>query len=300
MNTQYPTPMTGELPVGNEVKLMTVKSIDSCFGIIFADIITPTIEELRLPIFPRRVDNSTLDLPHNTKWTGWYSTLDLQNAMQNKYKVFPKVGFHFEKGTPLSKYVYLIFPRKPDPVETAYSVNATIYKLILITLYGRLGFTYVLYKAKIVNNKDIGDQILFNHWKLIPGYSITDYSLIKTGPYIDAKLIEIIKDTNDIPEIKIDKRKRGSLSSLPLAVHITATARYGIYKFKFIPNNPLIYTDTDYVILPKILDSNYIGKELGDMKLENKISKGIFIAKKLYAYKNTNNDVKIASAGINN
>jgi len=36
------------------------------------------------------------------------------------------------------------------------------------------------------------------------------------------------------------------------------------------------------------------------MKLENKISKGIFIAKKLYAYKNTNNEVKIASAGINN
>jgi len=300
MNSQYPTAMTGYLPVGNEVKLMSVKSIDSCFGIIFADIISPSIEELRVPILPRRVDNSTVDLPHNCQWSGWYSTVDLQNAIENKYKVFPKVGIHFEKGTPLSKYVEEIFPRKAEAVERGDSVNATIYKLLLNTLYGRLGMRSEFYKAKIVNNKDIGDHTLFNHWKVLHGYSNTEYSLIKTGPYIDGKLIEIIKNTTDIPEIKIDQRKRGSLSSLPLAVHITATARYGMSKYKNIPNNPMIYSDTDSVILPKILDSKYIGKELGQMKLENKISKGIFIAKKLYAYKNTNNEVKIASAGINN
>lgn len=29
------------------------------------------------------------------------------------------------------------------------------------------------YKAKIVNNKDIGDHTLFNQWKVMHGYSNT-------------------------------------------------------------------------------------------------------------------------------
>ena len=82
-------------------------------------------------------------------------------------------------------------------------------------------------------------------------------------------------------------------------MHITANARKMISKFKNIPNNPLIYSDTDSVFLPKELDSIFIGKNLGEMKLENIITKGIFLGKKLYAYRNIQNEVIIASAGIN-
>jgi hypothetical protein len=36
MNAQYPTAISTELPVGNKAKLISVKNIDDCFGIIYA------------------------------------------------------------------------------------------------------------------------------------------------------------------------------------------------------------------------------------------------------------------------
>lgn len=85
-----------------------------------------------------------------------------------------------------------------------------------------------------------------------------------------------------------------------MAVTITALARKLISVYKNIPNNPMVYSDTDSVILPKPLSKDVVGKELGKMKLENIIKEGIFIGKKLYAYKNNRDEVIIASAGINN
>ena len=61
----------------------------------------------------------------------------------------------------------------------------------------------------------------------------------------------------------------------------------------------MIYSDTDSVILPKALDTKYIGRDLGQLKLENEIKRGYFIGKKLYCYENINNEIIKASAGIN-
>ena len=93
MNSQYPAAMCQELPVGDIAKLMTVNDINSCFGIIYADIISPTVEELRVPILPRRLTNGIVDVPHNSKWSGWYSSVDLENARDNKYKIFDYLFF---------------------------------------------------------------------------------------------------------------------------------------------------------------------------------------------------------------
>jgi len=41
----------------------------------------------------------------------------------------------------------------------------------------------------------------------------------------------------------------------------------------------LIYTDTDSFVLSKDLNEKFIGKNLGQMKLENKIKEGIFAGK---------------------
>jgi len=46
-----------------------------------------------------------------------------------------------------------------------------------------------------------------------------------------------------------------------------------MHKFKNITDNPLIYTDTDSVVLSNALNEKFIGKNLGQMKLEIKLQK---------------------------
>ena len=58
-----------------------------------------------------------------------------------------------------------------------------------------------------------------------------------------------------------------------------------INEYKNLPNNPCIMIDTDSVVLLKKLEDKYVGRELGQMKLEHEIKHGIFIRKKLYAIK---------------
>jgi hypothetical protein len=84
-----------------------------------------------------------------------------------------------------------------------------MYKLLLNTLYGRMGMITEFYTAKIVKNEDIDKMIKYNLWNAINQYSNTNYSLVKTGKHTDSKLIEIIKEKDkDVPELKIDKKKK--------------------------------------------------------------------------------------------
>ena len=303
MNSQYPSAMIEDMLVGNTAIMKTVNNIDDCFGIIYADIVSPSIEDLRVPILPRKIASGLVDIPHKTKWSGWYSTIDLQTAIDNKYKVTPKLGIHFQKGKPFENFVKELYFKRLEAKENNNNVKSLMYKLLLNTLYGRMGMRSEFFTAKIIKKNEVESEVKYKVWNAIFDYSDTNYTLIKTGKHIDSKLIEIMKDSeneNDIPEFKIDQRKRGQFTSIATAVTITARARRAISMYKNIPNNPLIYNDTDSVILPFELDNEYVGKNLGKMKLENIIKKGIFIGKKLYAYINDSNKVIIAFAGINN
>jgi len=57
-------------------------------------------------------------------------------------------------------------------------------------------------------------------------------------------------------------------------------------------------SDTDSVVLTYPLPEHLIGKELGQLKLEHEIKKGIFIRKKLYCIINSKNEIIIKSSGI--
>lgn len=57
-------------------------------------------------------------------------------------------------------------------------------------------------------------------------------------------------------------------------------------------------SDTDSVVLPSPLPSQYIGEELGKLKLEQEIVEGIFIRKKFYYIKNINNQEIIRASGL--
>lgn len=130
-------------------------------------------------------------------------------------------------------------------------------------------------------------------------YNNTDHVLIKCGNFIDYKLLDILEmKKEEISEVNIHQKSRGTFSSIPIAVAITANARISISQFKNIPGNPLIYSDTDSAVLPLPLSDEFTGKLIGQMSLVNTIKEGFFIGAKLYCYVNIKNEVVIASAGI--
>jgi hypothetical protein len=103
---------------------------------------------------------------------------------------------------------------------------------------------------------------------------------------------------------KDELKKSGANKSrnVPSAVHIAAAissyARLIINDYKNIPGNPCVMSDTDSVVLTKPLPERLIGNEIGQMKLEQVVLKGIFIKKKLYCIINSNKKEIIKSSGI--
>lgn len=70
-------------------------------------------------------------------------------------------------------------------------------------------------------------------------------------------------------------------------------------KFKNIPSNRCLYSDTDSIVLENTLSPSFVdSNKLGMMKLEHIITEGYFISKKVYAFKNTKGEIIIKSKGI--
>ena len=55
------------------------------------------------------------------------------------------------------------------------------------------------------------------------------------------------------------------------------------FAFPYNPNYKLYYSDTDCAVLNTLLPAELVGPGLGQMKLEHVITKGIFLAPKVYA-----------------
>jgi hypothetical protein len=85
-------------------------------------------------------------------------------------------------------------------------------------------------------------------------------------------------------------KQRGIPSAIQIAAAISAYSQIEI--FKKLPNNKLLYHDTDSLLMEKELDNKYINpNKLGYLKLEHIIKEGYFISPKLYAFINTNNEL---------
>jgi len=169
-------------------------------------------------------------------------------------------------------------------------------KLMLNSLYGKFGMKDIVNKMKIINKSD--------HDKFIKTYNYTilteldnDKLLVKYSGKINEKLRLLYKAGSSPNPINGLFKSRGNPSSVHIAAAIAGYSRVLINKYKNIPNNPLTYTDTDSIVLPKPLDSKYISTNLGDMKLEYSFIRGIFIRKKYYGLLLKDNTEIIKSSG---
>ena len=118
-----------------------------------------------------------------------------------------------------------------------------ISKLFLNSLYGRFGMSPVLENTIISESKEPSNTAI---------------------PEIEIQTQEVIGD---------DTRLN---ISIPIAAAITAHSRIIINHYKCIPDNTLFYSDTDSVVLQNPIPDNLVNNELGGMKLEYKVKRGVF------------------------
>ena len=295
MNSQYPNAMLNDMPVGNPT-LSTDKNLENYFGFVYGEITAPDLNRLRIPYIQMRDDKTGDVTCPRGKFKRMIFSEEIKEAMKDGYSINVEYGYKFERGKDLFKdYVLTMYNIKKttsDPVEKQLS------KLLLNSLYGKFGMKDIISTMKIVDFKDTL-KITKNYNYSIFAELGNDKILIKYSSRLEESLRKLLKDSDNKLNVNNGlSRNRGVPSAVQISAAISAYARMSINKFKNIPGNPCVMSDTDSVVLTKALPSNCVGKELGQMKLEYKIVEGIFIRKKLYALKTDDNKEIIKASGV--
>lgn len=196
-----------------------------------------------------------------------YFSEELIYARDLGYKIIPLRGYLFEKKpSPFESFVSSLFGRRQEAKKTGNEAMAYVYKILMNSLYGRFGINQKSTITEVCDRERYDyltqrDNLIFGD-KLSEHYYIVSYNS-NTGHVDDS-------DWNP-PKI----------SAIQLAAAITACAR--IHMYKYISRPDCYYTDTDSAIDGSPLPEDEISSiELGKLKLEHFVKKGIFLAPKSY------------------
>jgi len=129
-----------------------------------------------------------------------------------------------------------------------------------------------------------------------------DFMMVKYSGRINESLRKFLKKSTksqaNEKELRKLNKSRGTFSSIPIAAAMSAYARMSINKHKNIDGNLCVYSNTDSVIFTKPLDPMFRFFEIGQFKLEQIITKAIFIRTKLYAFYSDSKKLIIKSSGV--
>jgi hypothetical protein len=303
MNSQYPNAMLQDMPIGNPT-LTTEKDLENIFGFCYGTITPPSEKVLRVPIIPKKDVKGNKNIWPREPFKRWIFSEEIKDAIKYGYKFDLLYSYKFERGKNLFKdYVEIHFE---DKKNTNDPVKRNIAKLLLNSLYGKFGMKDIESHMKIVDNKELENITNNYNYDVLAKISDTE-SVIKYTARISEKLRKLYKemdkdtenDSNKTWTAKDFKKERGVPSAIQIAAAIGGYSLSSMNEYKNIPGNPCIYFDTDGIVLPKPLDAKYIGKELGQMKLEYIIDKAIYAGKKLYAVITRDGTEIIKAAGLN-
>lgn len=207
-----------------------------------------------------------------------------------------------------------MFKRKAGAKEQGDGVSELMYKLIQNSLFGKAGQKEIIHSFKLMDNHKVKDFELKNKTDL--SHVFANKTLIRTQGKIEAELegittkpssLESLYDEEDAAEetTSCDARKRivprkkfGVKSSVSIAAAITAYARINMSQYKNMDGNKYLGGDTDSAIMEKELPQALVGKGLGMMKEECRVSLGLFADKKLYLMRDGQGVTVIKSRGV--
>jgi hypothetical protein len=201
--------------------------------------------------------------------------------MKYGYKFKVLRGYTFKQEYIFSDYVNFLYEMKNNSEKN--SPDYTISKLLLNSLYGRLGMNPEMEINVIVDSTTA--------LKIIEKHVVTNIITFKNGK-------ELISFFEDRPP-EDDDTKRSINISIPISLAVTANARVHMSQFKTIEGVEVYYSDTDSIDMNKPLDPEFVGKELGKMKLEHIFKKVVYLAPKVYGGKTGDYEyVKIKGAKV--
>lgn len=277
INSLYPYvmkefPMPGGDPVWNGN--LEGQDLDNLFGFIEAYVVCPNT--IKKPFLPYRDKNNTLIFPTG-EFVGVFYSEELKYARGLGYTVIPISGYLFERmdSSPFKHFVSELYESRLEARKEGNESLAYVYKILMNSLYGRLGIN------PKCTTTEICDEVRNKH--LIRKSEFIFNELLSENTYI------VSYHTNT--GTNLDHWDPPKNSAVQLAAAVTASAR--IYMYPYISREDSYYTDTDSVVLGNPLpDSVLSSSVIGMFKLEDRIKKGYFLAPKAYFY-TTMNDKEI-------
>lgn len=301
VNSLYPFVMSQfDMPIGKGIFTSKI-NIEEFFGFVEAEIETPSY--LHIPFLTYYDFQKGLISPIG-KWSATYFSEELKYAQLLGYKITPKKGIKYERGNPFKSFVNdmytLRLKYKDEPIENTI-------KLLMNSLYGRLGMKNNISRIKILDNNDKEIDLYHSLFDIIQHYELKNKTILKyiETPEID-KLNELLKSkTININQyesylLTLEHSGRYLTTAVQIASAITSWARITMHKYKTLENTKIYYSDTDSIFTDqKISDHLVSDTDLGKLKLVGKITEAIFVAPKLYYVRYEHGNTVAKSKGIN-
>jgi hypothetical protein len=244
VNSLYPSVMSKfEYPVSYPLKV-NYSNPEDCRGRCgIMECEIQTPEKMYLPLLPFRHEQKLI-FPLG-KWTGWYTFPFIEKALDLGYKIKPLRVYEFQSTNLFKDYVETFYKLKCEK-EGAYR---NIMKILLNSLYGKFGERQE--REELITDPDEPIEGAYLYDDLF-GYSIRKYT-------------------------------RFSAYHLPvIAAYVTTNAQlawYGIAETILNKDGRLFYGDTDSMVTDRKIPTS---TNLGELKLEETIIEGVFLAPKAY------------------
>jgi hypothetical protein len=293
VNSLYPTVMAlHPMPIGKPIFFDgDIRTFEpNAFGFFYCQITSP--DNLLHPLLQRRIKTSEgiRTIAGLGSWTGWISSVEMDNAIKYGYSFKILHGYQFEQGDLFSGYINKMYNLRMEYAKgTPMNLIA---KLLMNSLYGKFGMRLDITKVEVFDcSTDEGLSLLD---KAIDTYGEGIENSIK----IDNSMIIVRDSLIDLPYNKDEEMYHGTNVNIAIASTITSAARVFMSIFKNRSNFNLYYSDTDSIVIDKPLSSEIVGNELGQLKLECTIDRAVFLAPKVYGLITEGGDEVIKVKGI--
>lgn len=246
---EYPNPNTHK--VSNNPKIILIKKYHGV-----SDVMITCPKSLKIPLLPYRHDNKLI-FPTG-KFRGWYSHIELREALKLGYKIKRIYKTHYYTGVcrPFKDYVNDLYKLRLKYKSNNNPMQLVV-KLLLNSLYGKFGQKFIG-KDDLIPIKQLNAQ------------QITDI-LASGGEILGNKFVRVKKD---VPP---------SSFCIPIwSLHVTAYGRLELYKYLSKYQKELIYCDTDSITLKSEIPESM---SLGDISREYILHEAIFVKPKFYCIK---------------
>ena len=277
MNSQYSTAMLQDMPVGDPV-LSLENNLDNIFGFVYGEITCPDESYLQVPFIQYKDPFYKMNSCPRGKFKRFIFSEEIKYALKYGYTINIEYCYQFKRGKNIFKdYIEDLYEIKKTSIDP---VQKSLAKLLLNSLYGRLGMKDIESTLKIVDKSEVEALDKNTNVSILSELTNNKYLIQYQGQISDSirKLYKkdplVASDFKTINYSKTHLRQSGlnKKINVPSAVHIAAAissyARFTINEYKNIPGNPCVMSDTDSVVLTKPLPEHLVGGELGQMKLE--------------------------------